>query len=72
MPITTPIVRESQVGRLLKIFWLALGFMMGASATLKGGGGSGGRGFLNKGVRFLVKCGLQIPTQPPYGLMVAV
>jgi len=36
IPIATPIVRESQVGSLLKMFWFALGFMIIAFANPKG------------------------------------
>jgi len=36
IPITTPTVRENQVGSLLKTFWLVLGFMMIAFANPKG------------------------------------
>jgi hypothetical protein len=60
-PIKTPIVRESQVGRLLRIFWFAFGFMMAAFVSPNGaGGGAGRRVFLNKGVRFSGKVGLKI------------
>ena len=58
----TPIVRESQVGKLLRMLWFVLGFMK--PAFVKGGKGGGeaaaaaareGESFFNKGVRFSVR-----------------
>ena len=64
-------MRENQVGSLPRTFWLDLGFMMVAFAYLEGRRGLKGS-FLNKGVRFLVRIGLNVPVLLPRGLMVAV
>lgn len=64
-PITTPIVRESQVGRLLKIFWFALGFMWMAIAFAslnveRAEAAPEGEGFLKtKACDFSVKTGMK-------------
>jgi hypothetical protein len=71
-PITTPIVRESQVGSLLKMFWLVLGFMMIAFANPKGAEAAMRGEVLNKGVRFSVRSRLDVPSELPFGLMVVV
>ena len=69
-PIRTPIVRENQVGSLLRIFWFILDFIIttftnpkGTEATLKGE-------FVDKGMQFSVKTGLNVRFL--YSLMVIV
>jgi len=70
IPITTPTVRENQVGSLLKTFWLVLGFMMIAFANPKGAEAALRGQFLNKGVRFSARARLNISAWLPFGLMV--
>ena len=57
-----PIVRESQVGSLLKMFWPGLDFMIIAFAKPKGAGVALNGGFLDKGVRFFGKDWFGCPT----------
>ena len=68
-------MRESQVGRALKMFWFAFGFMTTTFVGPREAGGcaSEGKAFLNKGVRFFGKDWIENPsTQLPRGLMVTV
>lgn len=57
----TPIVRESQVGMTLKIFWFALGFMTMALVSPRTGPALEGERFLDKGVRFFGKVWFENP-----------
>ena len=57
-----PIVRESQVGSLLKMFWLGLDFMIIAFAKPEGTKVALKSRFLDKGVRFFGKDSFGCPT----------
>jgi hypothetical protein len=70
IPIATPIVKESQVGSLLKMFWFVLAFMIIAFANPKAAEAALKGELSDKGVRFLVKARLN--DRLPYGLMVVV
>jgi hypothetical protein len=62
IPIKTPIVRESQVGRALKILWFAFGFKMTTFVNPRGRGGVGRREFLNKGMQFFGEGWIENPS----------
>jgi hypothetical protein len=68
----TPIVRESQVGRLLKIFWFAFGFMMAAFVSPNGAGRRWEESVFEQRRAIFGKGWIENPAQLPWGLMVAV